>query len=280
MAETSWDESTDLRALLRRARPALGERKKRLLVVAYARRIEHLLADHRSRQALDAAAGHADGLVDAPALKAARAGAQDAAREAEQAQQVARAHYQAVCRAVGWDDLGPLRAINDGTDTTDPAILAALTAYLDACTAAEAATTASRAIDGSTSPATITYHVDLALTVSLRTPASGLPQARAAAVREAENAERCRLLREVVGDPERRVAVADAWLAWQGGLVPRLAHEIYEERAFDRLPVLADALEDAGCADEALLGHLRAPGPHVQGCWALDLVREGTPGPW
>jgi hypothetical protein len=47
---------------------------------------------------------------------------------------------------------------------------------------------------------------------------------------------------------------------------------IYDERAFDRLPVLADALEDAGCADADLLGHLRGPGPHVRGCWAVDLI--------
>jgi hypothetical protein len=40
----------------------------------------------------------------------------------------------------------------------------------------------------------------------------------------------------------------------------------------DRLAVLADALEDAGCTDAAILGHLRGPGPHVRGCWALDLI--------
>jgi len=51
-----------------------------------------------------------------------------------------------------------------------------------------------------------------------------------------------------------------------------LATSIYEQRAFHRLPLLADALEDAGCTDAELLGHLRGPGPHVRGCWALDLV--------
>jgi hypothetical protein len=47
---------------------------------------------------------------------------------------------------------------------------------------------------------------------------------------------------------------------------------VYDGRAFDRLPVLADALDDAGCADAELLGHLRAPTPHARGCWALDLL--------
>jgi hypothetical protein len=51
-----------------------------------------------------------------------------------------------------------------------------------------------------------------------------------------------------------------------------LAQAIYEDRAFDRLPVLADALEDAGCTNSDLLGHLRGPGPHARGCWVLDLL--------
>jgi hypothetical protein len=52
-----------------------------------------------------------------------------------------------------------------------------------------------------------------------------------------------------------------------------LANGIYAERAFDRMPILADALQDAGCDSEALLSHLRdADATHVRGCWALDLV--------
>jgi hypothetical protein len=61
-------------------------------------------------------------------------------------------------------------------------------------------------------------------------------------------------------------------LAWNDDTVPKLAQAIYEERAFDRLPVLADALEDAGCTNEDLLVHLRGPGPHLRDCWALDLL--------
>ena len=44
------------------------------------------------------------------------------------------------------------------------------------------------------------------------------------------------------------------------------------QRAFERLPILADALEEAGCTDAAILGHLRGPGPHVRGCWVIDLL--------
>jgi hypothetical protein len=60
-------------------------------------------------------------------------------------------------------------------------------------------------------------------------------------------------------------------------LVRRLAEQIYAGRAFDRLPVLADAAEEAGVDDPALLGHLRSPGPHARGCWALDLLAWPRP---
>jgi hypothetical protein len=51
-----------------------------------------------------------------------------------------------------------------------------------------------------------------------------------------------------------------------------LARTIYEGRAFDRLPMLADALVEAGCDNPDVLTHLRGDGPHVRGCWAVDLV--------
>jgi hypothetical protein len=81
------------------------------------------------------------------------------------------------------------------------------------------------------------------------------------------------LLRDIAGNPFRPAApLAPAVLAWNGGTVPKLAAAIYEERAFDRLPVLADALEDAGCTDADILGHCRAGGEHVRGCWVVDLA--------
>ena len=54
--------------------------------------------------------------------------------------------------------------------------------------------------------------------------------------------------------------------------MPAIARHIYDDRAFHDLPILADALEDAGCADAAILDHCRGPGPHVRGCWAVDLL--------
>ncbi|MFO0930967.1 MAG: hypothetical protein U0736_28715, partial [Gemmataceae bacterium] len=73
------------------------------------------------------------------------------------------------------------------------------------------------------------------------------------------------------GNPFARRPIDPAWLAWDGGTVGRLARGLYDEGAFDRLPILADALEEAG-ATGPLPDHLRGPGPHVRGCWAVDQV--------
>jgi hypothetical protein len=77
------------------------------------------------------------------------------------------------------------------------------------------------------------------------------------------------LVRELYGNPFRTVAV-DAALRRPG--MQTFARRIYRERAFDALPIFADALEDAGCDCVELLEHFRGPGPHFRGCWALDLV--------
>jgi hypothetical protein len=95
---------------------------------------------------------------------------------------------------------------------------------------------------------------------------------------EADLAERTRrqvgLVHEVIGNPFRTPVLPPACLAWDGGLVRHLAEGIYEEQAFERMGVLGDALEDAGCRDEAILEHCRQGGEHVRGCWVLDLILD------
>jgi serine/threonine protein kinase len=76
---------------------------------------------------------------------------------------------------------------------------------------------------------------------------------------------------ECVG-PIRRAGPDPAWLRWNDGCVTKLARTIDEEGRFEDLPVLADALEDAGCADDALLSHCRSPAHHVRGCWVINLL--------
>jgi hypothetical protein len=90
--------------------------------------------------------------------------------------------------------------------------------------------------------------------------------------RQAEAAAQARLVREVFGNPFRRVRAKVPWLRWNDGVVPKLARAIYDERAWERLPVLADELEEAGCGSPAILGHCRPAGEHVRGCWVVDLV--------
>ena len=85
-----------------------------------------------------------------------------------------------------------------------------------------------------------------------------------------KNPAKCaHLLGDVFGNPFRPVAFDPAW---RSSTVASLAEAIYAERAFDRLPILADALEDAGCTSSDVLEHCRQPGEHVRGCWVVDLV--------
>lgn len=83
----------------------------------------------------------------------------------------------------------------------------------------------------------------------------------------------CWLLRDIFGDRGYPVTINRALLAWNGGTIPKLAHSIYEERRFEDLPILADALEEAGCTDQDILGHCRQQkANHVRGCWVVDLL--------
>jgi hypothetical protein len=82
----------------------------------------------------------------------------------------------------------------------------------------------------------------------------------------------CTFLRCVFGNPFRPMSVDRSWLNWNDGTIPRIAQIIYNERRFHDLPVLADALEEAGCTILDILSHCRQPGAHVRGCWVLDLV--------
>ncbi|QEL17145.1 hypothetical protein [Limnoglobus roseus] len=77
------------------------------------------------------------------------------------------------------------------------------------------------------------------------------------------------LLRDIFGNPFRPSALDPSRVSDTARSIARSA---YEDRAWDRLPILADALEDAGCEEGELLGHLRGGGPHARGCWVVDLI--------
>ena len=77
------------------------------------------------------------------------------------------------------------------------------------------------------------------------------------------------LIRDIFGNPFRPVAFSPAW---RTDTVVSLARQMYESHEFGAMPILADALQDAGCDDDDILNHCRGPGPHVRGCWVVDLV--------
>ena len=85
----------------------------------------------------------------------------------------------------------------------------------------------------------------------------------------AESAAHCQIIRDIFGNPFRPVVADPAWFTPK---VVVLATSIYSDRAFDRMPILADALEEAGCVNADVLLHCRSEGPHVRGYWVVDLV--------
>ena len=90
---------------------------------------------------------------------------------------------------------------------------------------------------------------------------------------DTELAFQAAILRDIIGNPFRPPPTIDpTWLHWGDSTIPKLAQAIHDSRNFRDLPVLADALEEAGCTDTNVLGHLREPGVHGPGCHVLDAL--------
>ena len=84
-----------------------------------------------------------------------------------------------------------------------------------------------------------------------------------------EKEKQAALLRDVLNIPDSRVRFNARWLT---RATKALAETIYAERAFERMPILGDALEEVGCDNTDILDHCRGGGPHVRGCWVVDLL--------
>ncbi|HVK15808.1 MAG TPA: hypothetical protein VM533_02605 [Fimbriiglobus sp.] len=91
--------------------------------------------------------------------------------------------------------------------------------------------------------------------------------------RAAELAVQVRLMHDVFGNPFRPVTFDSAW---RTSTAVGLARTMYESRDFAAMPILADALEEAGCNSADVLAHCRGDGSHVRGCWVVDLVLGKT----
>ena len=242
MTEEEWRASTDPEKMLLAIRYVVSERKMRLFAIACCQRIWDRITDLRCRAAVEFAERHVEvgvrGRKGRPAVE--KAG-REACREADDAGYQAR--NQPDCA----------------------------TFLIDA----NARNAALATVEGS---AWFAAHLASGFSANVvgwewgRDNHISPPDCERAG-KLAEQRQQLPLLRDVFADPFRPPApVAAAVLAWNGGTVPKLAAAIYDEGAFDRLPVLADALEEAGCVDAALVAHCRGSGPHVRGCWAVDLI--------
>ena len=230
-----WLTTADPQEMLRLLGDQASPRKLRLFACACVRKVERLLTDPVSRDTLALAERHAEGAVSLAELLA----------QGDRAELVASGLATRLSDA---DFLMGVAAIQDAE------LSAAFAAFN--CTL----TSAWRAADYcSANASSAAFH---AATADGNLPAAGQ--------REAVRAEQCRFLREIFGDPWSGVRVRPEWLAWNDHTVERLAQAIAQEQAFDRLPILADALEDAGCDQSLLLDHCRSKAGHLRGCWALD----------
>jgi hypothetical protein len=87
-----------------------------------------------------------------------------------------------------------------------------------------------------------------------------------------EGVHQADLLRHIIGNPFRSIGVDPTWVWWGNRAVEGIARTIYDDRCFEDMPILADALEEAGCDNTDILTHCRQPGEHLRGCWVIDLI--------
>jgi hypothetical protein len=228
MTEADWFSCTNPNPMLDFIRSRATERLLRLFAAACCRTIWDLLADSRSRSAIEIAELAAEGLANGEEL----AGAMDRAREV-----VARSQ-------------GPYRTATDGRHYR----IAAAARDVARSTAWSAASNTAWSVPEAAKPWEPTPPLS--------------PDPHLALLAE--------LLRDLFGNPFQPMAFDPEWRTPQ---VISVGEAAYAERILpagtlerERLAILADALEDVGCTDAAILGHLRDPGAHVRGCVVVDLV--------
>jgi hypothetical protein len=243
VTEAEWNSSTDPQAMLEFLRDSgkLSERKARLFAVAVCRRIWHLLTDEQNKRAVEVADLYADGVTSRQKMKV----AQRKAADAPAAPGMTLASFLADSAAT-W---------------------ACYVAPDSACPAVRTLSAADKV-------------ASLALGAAAAVQSSSVRDSKWDKARSHELMAQAALLRDIFGNPFHPLPRMDAnVLAWRDGTVVRLAQAAYEERLLpsghldpDRLAVLADALEEAGSTDAELIGHLRSPGPHIRGCFVVDLL--------
>ncbi|MDB5310207.1 MAG: hypothetical protein JWO38_4409 [Gemmataceae bacterium] len=250
MTEAEWGSATDPYGMIQTARRRAGERKQRLFAVACCRHISHLLVHDDLRAAVDAGEGYADGLVP----RAARDGAYavlDEPRDLLADAATAEEHGSIPSELATYSEQAK------GAGVPLPAVVHAADAALMAAQSGEVQSADPGYYPGSYYPAAL---------AAREFASPGRPEEEPD---PAEFAFQCRLIRDIFGNPFRPAAFEPAW---QTSTVVSLARQMYEARDFGPIPILADALLDAGCDSQEVLDHCRGEGPHVRGCWVLDLI--------
>jgi hypothetical protein len=251
MTEAEWLACANPRPILEFLRNTTAARRFRLFACGCCREIWRFLPDERSRQAVEAAELFADGRATQAELTAARVAAEAASGAAE-------ARVNDAMRAMNYGDYTWF------ADRSAERFAARAAVGATAAHAWEAASAVSD--DGiKTATAQCVPHLEAAWWGWDRPEAEAEWSAAEVAARQTQ----CSLIRDLFGNPFRPPRI-DPTL-----LTPRVvtaAEAIYEERTLNRLPILAGALEEAGCSDADILRHCRHPGGHALGCWVVDLV--------
>jgi hypothetical protein len=239
MTEAEWLACGDparLLQFLQWHREPSSDRKARLFACACVRRVRRLLTDARSRRALEACEGYTEGRVTGEALRAAHLEAGAAFAEAQWAA--------------------------EGDERTTPARAALHLGVADDFSAAWSADWSAAA--AGVAAREVGYEADPQTTGDWEQYNPAYLEGRAA-----EERAQAVLLRDIFGNPFRSVTFSPSW---RTDTAVALARQMYDARDFSAMPILADALQDAGCDSDDVLNHCRGPGPHVRGCWVMDLV--------
>lgn len=243
MVNAEWLTCDDPALMLAWLRSIGGtsERKVRLFAVACCRRVWPWLSEESSRIAVEVAERFADGQASLDELQLAQ---QEVGASAEYARGVACAIYDPY-----------FHGHSNITDEEFRALLiadavqwaAALSVWPGRETLYPPATTAIR-------------DMIQAATGASASLASNLTVPR----------RHAQLLRDLIHlDPP---CIPSSWLRWNDGTVVKMAQTIYDERQWEDMPILADALEDAGCDSDDILRHCREHAEHARGCWVVDLL--------
>jgi hypothetical protein len=288
MTELEWLASSDPHEMLNHLEAADGgwlqgilarlgfrsrdtSRKLQLFACACCRRVWQLLADERSRQAVEVVERFADGLAGRQEFRRARSAATAAAASAIEPG-LAAGPWLAAAHARAADAVAAL------FDRREAAHRAAAWAGEAARAWGKGATVDLGRRAKPPLPLPFNREAPWRRKKRKRSHKPGAqrpdrPAADAIAADAAWQTERTLqsdLLRDIFGNPYRPVVLDRSLLPVS---VASLAGTIYEERAFERLTLLGDALQEAGYANEDVLNHCQAPGTHVRGCWVVDLLR-------